>query len=399
MQLVQGISLARLLRRLAEHDAALEPELAAWICAQASLGLHAAHELEDAAGRPVGLVHRDVSPENVLLSWEGRVYVADFGVAKLADQDRATKSGVVKGKFAYMSPEQTRAGALDRRSDVFSLGVLLHESLTGRRLFAGDSPADTIRRIVEVEPVDPATLRPDVPAAISEVALRCLSKKPGDRPASAAEVADALRRALRDGRAMVDESDVAALLDRYFADERRRLRDRLRAAAGDEAAHGTPRGAPEGASEEGGAAVSVAGRSSEHGSVTAAIGSAPVRSRRIASTTAVLGLACALGVGWWVLASRTSPSPVAADAASAPAPPPSASPGEAQAQSTAAAVSATAAPAASASVAQTPAPPPVEIRRVVAPRPSAKPSLPAAPPPPAAPAPAPSHGGVPFRDL
>ena len=203
-------------------------------------------------------MHRDVSPENILLSYDGRVYVADFGVAKLAHSHHATQSGVVKGKFAYMSPEQTRAGELDRRSDVFSAGVVLHEALTGERLFASASPADTIRRIGDHKPTDPSTLRPEVPPAIADVALRALAKDREARFDTAVEMAEALRRALRAERTPVDESDLAELLARVFPGERERLQARIEGALADDDA----------APEIGERSDSVAGRS---GSVTAAI--------------------------------------------------------------------------------------------------------------------------------
>src|SRR5579883_776159 len=162
MQLVEGVSLARLLSKLAARDEAIGADLAAWILAQAAAGLHAAHELRSVDGRPLGLVHRDVSPQNVLLSYEGRVYVTDFGIAKLRDARRSTESGVVKGKFAYMSPEQARAQPVDRRSDVFALGILLYEAIVGARLFQGESPAETVLRVVEQATPSPRAARPEV---------------------------------------------------------------------------------------------------------------------------------------------------------------------------------------------------------------------------------------------
>src|SRR5262249_37049347 len=157
-----GVSLAALLERLEERGAPLAPSLAGWLAVQAANGLHAAHELTEPGGAPLGIVHRDVSPQNILISFEGQGKIVDLGVAKARGPERSTESGVIKGKFAYMSPEQTRAEPLDRRSDIFSLGVVLHEALTGRRLFAGRSPADAIRRILEEEPPDPRSIQPDV---------------------------------------------------------------------------------------------------------------------------------------------------------------------------------------------------------------------------------------------
>jgi serine/threonine-protein kinase len=405
MQLVEGVSFARLLRRLSDQGDALDAHLAAWIVAQAAAGLHAAHELRGPDDQSVGLVHRDVSPENVLLSYEGRVYVADFGVAKLNESVRSTKSGVVKGKFAYMSPEQTRAGVLDRRSDVFSLGVVLHEALSGQRLFAGSSPADTIRRISEEAPPDPRDLRADVPPDIVPIVMRCLEKRRDDRYDTAADVGEALRRFLRERRAPVDESDLAELLSVRFAEDRDRLRAKIRAAAVDgERPVEVLSGEPE-------LTVSVAGRSG-NGSVTAAIGTAPARNRRLLGTGAVL-LAAAVVAGSIVMIARSgsSPSPtVPADTAAAagsptatPTQPPGADPAAARA-AVPATIASTETPRAvsvalpSARPQPAPPKPAPPIGRPSAPRATSAPAT--ATPAPPAPTTAPtSVKGVPFRDL
>jgi serine/threonine-protein kinase len=231
MQLVEGVSLSRLLGRLVERREVMAPEIAAWIVAQAAAGLHAAHELRSVDGRPLGLVHRDVSPHNLLVSFSGHVYVTDFGIAKLRDARQATtQSGVVKGKFAYMSPEQARAQPLDRRSDVFTLGICLYESLVGARLFQGESPADTLLRVIERVPPSPRELRPEVPDALAEIALRCLAKKADDRFATAADLADALRACLSGRNAHIDETEVARLLDRSVGAAREQLQESIRAA-------------------------------------------------------------------------------------------------------------------------------------------------------------------------
>src|SRR5262249_29582135 len=136
MELVDGVSLSRLLAAVAERgQEGLPPNLAAWIVMQAAHGLHAAHELTetDAGGTmetPLALVHRDISPQNILVSMQGEVKIADFGIAKFRGRDESTATGLIKGKFAYMSPEQASDAELDRRSDVFALGIVLWESLT-----------------------------------------------------------------------------------------------------------------------------------------------------------------------------------------------------------------------------------------------------------------------------
>ncbi len=232
MELVRGVSLWRLLAALARAEEPPDCDLSAWIVMQAASGLHAAHELRGPDGRALGLVHRDVSPQNVLLGFEGRVCVADFGIAKLRKiSSLKTDSGFVKGKFAYMSPEQARGRPLDRRSDVFSLGIVLHEALTGRRLFDCDSPGETALEICEEPASDPRSVRADVPEAYATIALRCLAKAPADRYESADAVARALRAALRARNASADETELRALLARVVGGERDALERRIASVA------------------------------------------------------------------------------------------------------------------------------------------------------------------------
>jgi serine/threonine-protein kinase len=228
MELVDGVSLSKLLAKLASRDERLSPDLAAWLAMQCALGLHAAHELSDAGGRPLHLVHRDVSPQNILLATSGEVKLADFGIAKFVGRDDSTATGTIKGKFGYMSPEQAESDEVDRRADVFSLGIVLWEALTGDRLFSTDSPARTLLRVREHQPASPAGLRPEVGDGLSNITLQCLAKDPALRYATAADVAEALRAALRSRGSLVDESDLAALVSRLFGAERTEFTSRLR---------------------------------------------------------------------------------------------------------------------------------------------------------------------------
>ena len=157
-------------------------------------GLHYAHTLVDDEGRPLGLVHRDISPQNVLVTYDGVVKVIDFGIAKAtqAHNNEQTQAGLIKGKYAYMSPEQTRSGALDARSDVFSAGILLWELVAWRRLFKRASDLATLVAVTE-EPAPSMTLyTPEVPRELDEVVLKALAMDPADRWASAREFHDAL---------------------------------------------------------------------------------------------------------------------------------------------------------------------------------------------------------------
>jgi eukaryotic-like serine/threonine-protein kinase len=225
MELVRGVSLARLDAALSAAGEVLPPEVAAWIVMQAAAGLHAAHELKDPKGASLELVHRDVSPQNLLLSFEGRVYVADFGIAKFHRDYTTTASGVIKGKFAYMSPEQACARALDRRSDVFALGVVLYEALTGTRLYSAEHPGEALLKIVNDAVPDPREARREVPAELATITARCLAKKPEDRWPTMADLADAIRAAIAGSGA--DEHRASAIVRRLFPDEDRALRGQL----------------------------------------------------------------------------------------------------------------------------------------------------------------------------
>ncbi|MFO0668628.1 MAG: serine/threonine-protein kinase [Polyangiaceae bacterium] len=238
MELVFGVSLAELVQKLRAAQARLDPYLAAFVVAAVADGLHAAHDLTDDDGAPLGLVHRDVSPHNVLLGFDGRVLVSDFGIAKVDHGATTTTEGVVKGKLAYMSPEQVSGEALDRRSDVFALGVLLHELLTGHRLFLGETPAAVAMAVANRRVEPPA----DAPTELTAVTMRCLEKTPDRRFGTASEVAEALRVAM--GAHAVDAAALARELEARCADTRAEITAKLEAARvmeGDAEAPAEPR--------------------------------------------------------------------------------------------------------------------------------------------------------------
>ncbi|MFY1831199.1 protein kinase domain-containing protein [Myxococcus fulvus] len=175
MEFIDGPTLRRLVKRALEQP--LPPVVCAKLVAQAAEGLAFAHEFSDAAtGEPLGLIHRDVSPDNILVSRQGAVKVVDFGVAKVAGQGHRTQTGVVKGKVAYMPPEQLRASPLDRRVDVYALGVVLYELLTGKRPFEATTEASTMQAIL-FEPFVPVEARrPDVPEPLRRILELALMK-------------------------------------------------------------------------------------------------------------------------------------------------------------------------------------------------------------------------------
>ena len=193
MELVQGKPLSAVLRKATRERRPPSPALAAYIIAQAASGLGYAHALTDGDGRPLGVVHRDVSPQNVLLSFEGAVKLIDFGVARAFGRVAHTSPGGLKGKIEYMSPEQASAEEVDHRADVFALGVVLWEVLTGRRLYRRETELATMRAILD-DPIPRPSEVADVPPELDAVVMRALRKRRDARFSSAHEMAQALER-------------------------------------------------------------------------------------------------------------------------------------------------------------------------------------------------------------
>ncbi|MGK3992405.1 serine/threonine-protein kinase [Sorangium sp. So ce1024] len=192
MEYVHGESLARLLRAATRDGGAPPPRIACAVLAGALHGLHAAHEATAEDGAPLHLVHRDVSPHNVLVGEDGVARVLDFGVAKSAGRAQITRDGQLKGKLAYMSPEQIAGEPLDRRADVYAAGVVLWETLTGERLFEGRGEALSILRLLQAGVDPPSARRPGVPPELEAITLRALARIPEDRFPTARAMALAL---------------------------------------------------------------------------------------------------------------------------------------------------------------------------------------------------------------
>jgi len=193
MELVQGKPLSAITRKAAKDMTPLTPALAAYIIAQAANGLGYAHNLADSEGRPLGVVHRDVSPQNILVSFEGAVKVIDFGIVRALGRVSQTNPGGLKGKIEYMSPEQASSEDVDQRADVFALGVVLWEAVTGRHLFRRDTELATMRAIVD-EPIPPPSDVMPVAPQLEAIIVRALQKKREDRFQTAQEMAIALER-------------------------------------------------------------------------------------------------------------------------------------------------------------------------------------------------------------
>lgn len=192
MEYLAGEDIARLMPRLVKTQHQLPLAGVAWIIGEICKGLHFAHELTDADGNPMHLVHRDLTGSNVVLTYAGEVKIIDFGVAKTTTNQAKTKSGAIKGKLAYMAPEQLSAGPLDRRVDVFAAGVIMWQLLTLRPLFARDSQAATMYAVMNETIEPPSVYRDDVPARLDEICLRALARSPSDRYATMEEMQDEL---------------------------------------------------------------------------------------------------------------------------------------------------------------------------------------------------------------
>lgn len=195
MEYVHGKDLRAILDRVQGPDGRrgrLPIELAVHLTARICDALHHAHFAHGPSGQPLGIIHRDVSPQNVIVSFDGEVKVTDFGLAKAAGRAVQTQAGVVKGKLAYMSPEQLRGQPIDQRSDVYGVGILLWEMLTGLRLFLGKNDQETLRRVYQAQVQSPRAVRPELHPELERIALRALAKDIADRYATAEEMQEDL---------------------------------------------------------------------------------------------------------------------------------------------------------------------------------------------------------------
>mgnify|MGYP000920356957 FL=1 len=218
MEWIDGVALGKLIRK-ARDAGGIPAPLAVKICAQVADALHYAHNLKDEVGEPLGIVHRDVSPQNVMVSFEGSVKLLDFGIAKASFQHTKTQDGQVKGKFAYMSPQQCLGEPMDGRADVFALGVVLYESLTGRPLYHRKTQYETMRAVIE-EPVPSVRkYRPDLPESLDAIVQKALQKRQEDRFESAAAMQYALEHWLATQHEVVSAPRLAEYLQGVFGEE------------------------------------------------------------------------------------------------------------------------------------------------------------------------------------
>jgi serine/threonine protein kinase len=218
MEYIEGKDLKEVLERAALMRDPLSVFQCIWIAIEIAKGLHYAHTKEE-KGKPLNIVHRDVTPSNVMISYRGDVKLMDFGIAKAAQRSTKTQAGAVKGKVAYMSPEQARGRPLDGRSDVFALGVMLWEALTERRLFVAESDFDTLTNVLKMEAPPPSSINPAVPRDLDPIIAMCLAKDTDARYASAEILARELTRWFYSHVADLDKEKLKPIMCRLFKEE------------------------------------------------------------------------------------------------------------------------------------------------------------------------------------
>jgi serine/threonine-protein kinase len=196
MEYVQGEALSKVFRTLRTHSRSIPLPVVGSLVTGVLYGLHSAHEARSERGEPLHIVHRDVSPQNILVGSDGVARVLDFGVAKAAGRVQTTREGQIKGKIAYMAPEQLRGEGVDRRADVYGAAVVLWEALCNRRLFEGDNDGVVLRRVLDGPVPSPSAVVPSLPPALDEIVHRGLSRDPAQRYQTAREMAVALEDAL-----------------------------------------------------------------------------------------------------------------------------------------------------------------------------------------------------------
>lgn len=230
MEYVDGCDLKALIEYQRGRNQTFPVEESALICVRICEGLAYAHELTDENGRPLHIVHRDMSPPNVLITRFGEVKIVDFGLAKANSQLEQSQPGIIKGKFGYLSPEAALGRDVDARTDIFAVGIILWELLSGRRLFQGKSDLETVRMVQRAEVPDIRSLNPSVPASLAAVLSKSLAQNPAERYQTARDLGRDLNQVLFDLSRSVSSFDIANLIEPVQRE--RGLEKSRRAAAG-----------------------------------------------------------------------------------------------------------------------------------------------------------------------
>ncbi|MCG3115279.1 MAG: HDOD domain-containing protein [Candidatus Manganitrophus sp. SA1] len=230
MEYVMGRDLRTIMERSQKSNRPLPIDQILFIVSRVCSGLEHAHKKKDLHGNELNLVHRDISPQNILISYDGEIKLVDFGIAKAALQENETRTGTLKGKFAYMSPEQAWGKKVDHRSDLFSLGIVLYECATGKRLFKGDSEINTLDRVREAKFDPPRRFNADISEQIETVMSKSLVKEAGNRYPSAAQMQRELERCLSKPLSEV-QAGLAQNLHQLFNEEIEKDRVRMKKAA------------------------------------------------------------------------------------------------------------------------------------------------------------------------
>jgi serine/threonine-protein kinase len=227
MEYLEGESLREVVVQAFKVGNQLPPELAAFIIANICDGLDYAHKFRNETGKPLNIIHRDVSPNNIIILYSGGVKLVDFGVAKTAVQAHRTEVGVLRGKLSYMSPEQCLGKSLDHRSDVFSAGVVLWEMLAQRRLFKRETEHKTVKAVISAQVPPAMQYRREVPKKLDAIAQRALHKDLKERYQSAGEMGDAIRDVLADLKAIVGHQEIATYMQQIFSEKAKEKHDML----------------------------------------------------------------------------------------------------------------------------------------------------------------------------
>ena len=227
MEYVSGRDMRQVLDKLRKEKTTVPVPTTAFVISKICEGLDYAHRRTDPSGRPLNLIHRDVSPQNILVGYEGAVKITDFGIAKAEDRASKTQAGVLKGKFAYMSPEQVRGLPIDRRSDIFAVGILMYEMLTGERLFVGESDFTTLEKVRNAEVPPPRMHNPDIPEELEAIVLKTLSRDRDERYQWASELHDDLQQFLIVNNSIYNGKRLAEYLSGHYSEEIERERSRM----------------------------------------------------------------------------------------------------------------------------------------------------------------------------